>query len=145
MDDEGPDPWGGPGTAGEWAIVCAIVVLTAVILLPPGWYALVHASDSPITGWPTIHAQHDAAVKAAALMITFPVGGAALGALATLLLHRPVSWAGRATVMAAGACVASLALTLGGLMTVIGQLPRFLLIFNSWCLFRNSWCLFRLA
>jgi len=58
-------------------------------------------------------------------MIAFPVGGVVLGALTTLLLRRPVSWAGRASVMAVGACVASLALTLGGLMTVLGKMPRF--------------------
>lgn len=125
MTDEGPGPRRGPGTAGEWAVVCMIIVLTIVVLLPPGWYVLVHASDSPLAGWPTIQAQHDAAVRAAELMLAFPVGGAALGGLATLPLHRPVSWAGRASVMAAGACVASLALTLGGLMTVLGQMPRF--------------------
>jgi hypothetical protein len=43
----------------------------------------------------------------------------------TLLLHRSVSWAGRAAVMAAGACVASLAVTLGALVTALGQMPRF--------------------
>ena len=124
MDDEDPDSVGGPGTAGEWAVVCAIVVLTIVILLPPAWYVLVHASNSPIMGWPTIQAQHDAAVKAAGLMIIFPVVGAVLGGLATLMLRRPVSWAGRASMMAAGACGGSLVLTLGGLITVLGHLPR---------------------
>ena len=57
MDDEGHDPVGGAGTAGEWAVVCAIVVLTVAILLPPMWNVLVHASDSPLPGWPTVLGQ----------------------------------------------------------------------------------------
>ena len=124
MDDEDLNRRGDPGTAGEWAAVCLIVVLTIVILLPPAWYVLVHASESPLAGWPTIQAQHDAAVKMAGLVVAFPAGGAVLGGLATLLVRRPLSWAKRADVMATVAFVASLALTVGGFFIVLGQ-PRF--------------------
>jgi hypothetical protein len=97
-------------------VLCA---LTIAALVPPAFYVWGMAS-SATANWQYNHAQHVAAARIAMLMIVFPGGGAALGGLAAWLV-RPVPTAGRAAAMAAGAFAASLVLTIGGLMRLLGH------------------------
>jgi hypothetical protein len=109
-----------PSHAAEWAVVCALCVMTIVALLPPAGYVWLHLGDT--MDWQVNHARHQAAARAAMLMAGVPATGAALGGMATLLTRRPVNAAGRASAMAAGAFFASLMLTIGGFVWVLHHL-----------------------
>jgi hypothetical protein len=111
-------PW--PARAAPWAGVGLLCALTVATLILPAFYVWLFASKSTMD-WQTNHADHLAAARVAMLMIAFPAGGAALGALPTLLPRRPVSAAARAAAMAAGAFTASLVLTVGGFLWILGH------------------------
>jgi hypothetical protein len=103
-----------------WAGACIVSLLTIAALIPPGflvWLLAFHDTGD----WVTNHAQHVASVRIAMLMIAFPAGGALLGGLATLPARHSVSAAGRASATATGALLASLLLTIGGGMWMLGH------------------------
>ncbi len=108
------------GRYTTWAGVCIVSLLTIAALIPAGflvWLLSFHDTGD----WVTNHAQHVASARIAMLMIAVPAVGALLGGLATLPARHSVSAAGRACVMATGALVASLLLTIGGGMWMLGH------------------------
>jgi hypothetical protein len=108
------------GDAAAWAAACVLTVLTLAALVPPAifvWLLVSHAGP----GWQASLASHVGAAKAAMLMILLPAGGAALGGLATLVPRIRPSVASRVATMAAGAFMASLMLTVGGFLWLLGH------------------------
>jgi hypothetical protein len=109
-----------PHEAAAWAGAYILGALTVAALAPPAFFVgllLTHTSGD----WQANHASHVAAAKTAMLIVLAPVGGAAAGGLATLLSGRPVSVAARARTVAGGAFLASLMLTAGGFLWIIGH------------------------
>jgi hypothetical protein len=101
---------------GAWVLGA----LTVVALAPPVLYVLLLVRHSSMN-WQANHANHVAAATTAMLIVLVPAGGAALGGLAALLGRRSMSVAQRAVVMAGGAFLASLMLTTGGFLWIIGH------------------------
>jgi hypothetical protein len=109
-----------PRDAAAWAGACVLGALTAAALAPPAlfvWLLLGHTS----TDWQANHASHVAAATTAMLIVLAPAGGAAVFGLATMLSRRRVSVAERARTMAGGAFLASLMLTTGGFLWIVGH------------------------
>jgi hypothetical protein len=107
-----------PGDAAAWVAACVLAALTLAALVPPAVFVWLLVSHSG-TDWEANLASHVGAARAVMLMIFFPCGGAALGGLATLLPRIRPSIASRVATMAAGAFMASLILTAGGLVWVV--------------------------
>jgi nitrate reductase gamma subunit len=109
-----------PRDSAAWVGACVLAALTVAALAPPAlfvWLLLSHTS----TDWQANHASHVAAARTATLIILAPVGGAAVFGLATLLSRRRVSAAQRARTMAGGAFLASVMLTTGGFLWIMGH------------------------
>jgi cytochrome bd-type quinol oxidase subunit 2 len=109
-----------PRDSAAWVGACVLGALTVVALAPPAfvvWLLLGHTSMD----WQANHASHVAAARTATLTVLAPVGGAAVFGLATLLSRRRVSVAERARTMAGGAFLASLMLTVGGFVWIMGH------------------------
>jgi len=103
-----------------WAGACVLGALTIVALVPPALFVWLLAGRSSVD-WQADHASHLMAARTAVLMVLAPAGGAAVCGLATLLPGRRVSVAARARTMAGGAFLASLMLTTGGLVWMVGH------------------------
>jgi hypothetical protein len=108
-----------PRNAAAWTGACALIALTLAALVPPGIYVWLLARYGDRDGQ-VDHTAYVAAANGAMLMILFPAGGAALGALATLL-SRPACIAGRVAAIAAGAFMASMVFTTGGFLWVLSH------------------------
>jgi hypothetical protein len=106
--------------AAAWVGAFVLGALTVVALAPPAlfvWLLVGHTSMD----WQANHASHLMAARTALLIVLVPVCGAAVCGLATMLLGRRASVAGRARTMAGGAFLASLMLTIGGFFWMIGH------------------------
>jgi nitrate reductase gamma subunit len=109
-----------PRDAAAWAGACVLGAFTVVALAPPALFVCLLLGHTSMD-WQANHASHVAAAKTAMLIVLAPAGGAAVCGLATLLCGRRVSVAERARTMAGGAFLASLMLTTGGFLWIIGH------------------------
>jgi hypothetical protein len=113
----------GSRDVAAWVGASVLGAFTLVALVPPALFAglmLRHSSSD----WPANQANqvsHAAAAGTALLIVLTPAVGAAVGGLATLPFGRRVSAAARATAMAGGAFLASLTLTVGGFLWIMGH------------------------
>jgi nitrate reductase gamma subunit len=106
--------------AAAWTGACVLGAFTVVALAPPAFYFWLLAGHNGMD-WQANHANHVAAANTAMLIVLVPVGGAALCGLSTLLSRRGASVAERAKTTAGGAFLASLMLTTGGFLWMIGH------------------------
>lgn len=109
-----------PRDAAAWVGACVVGAFTVGALAPPAffvWLLLSHTSMD----WQANHASHVAAARTAMLIVLAPVAGAAACGLATLLSRRRLSVAECARTMASGAFLASLMLTTGGFIWIMGH------------------------
>jgi hypothetical protein len=110
----------GQRDAAAWAGACVLGAFTVVALAPPAlfvWILLGHTSMD----WQANHASHVTVARTVILIVLAPFGGAAVGWLAASLSARQMPVAERARTMAGGAFLASLALTCGGFIWMIGH------------------------
>jgi hypothetical protein len=118
-----PAGWSGreaqhpPRHTATWVGACVLGALTVAALAPPAFLVWLLLSDTS-TNWQANHASHQAAATTAMLMVLAPAGGAAVCGSATLLFRRRMSAAGRVMTMAGGAFLASLMLTIGGVIWI---------------------------
>jgi hypothetical protein len=109
-----------PRDTATWAGTCVLGAFTVAALAPPAFFVWLLVRHTGMN-WQANRASHVTAARTAMLIILVPVGGAAVGGLATLLSRRRVSVPQRALTMTIGAFLASLMLTIGGFLWLVGH------------------------
>jgi hypothetical protein len=103
-----------------WIGACVLGACTVAALAPPAFFVWLLVARTSMD-WQSNHASHAAAAETAMLIVLAPVVGATIIGLATLLSRRQISVAQRVRAMAGGAFLASLVLTTGGFLWIIGH------------------------